>query len=141
MELRRVALVIPFNNNGEILFQNRKKISKEKKVGYGFFGGGLEEGESVEQALAREVKEELSIRMESLENLKFFKKYYYEKPKLGLARELHVFLCKIPKFASLDIKEGEGEIIKIKDAINLNISSIDRQILREVLGYFEKEFF
>ena len=56
MDFRRVALIIPFNENGEILFQNRKTINKKHNRDYGFFGGGLEEGESVEQALAREIK-------------------------------------------------------------------------------------
>jgi len=137
MELRKVALIIPFNEKFEILFQNRKNISKKHNKDYGFFGGGLEEGESVEEALAREIKEELSIDADKLENLKFFKKYYYEKPELDIARELHVFLCKMPETEEIDIKEGEGEVVRIKTAMDYYISDMDRQILQEVLDYLE----
>ena len=55
MDLRRVALIVPCNNQFEVILQKRKGfIDKPTDKDYGFFGGGLEEGESVEQALKKE---------------------------------------------------------------------------------------
>jgi mutator protein MutT len=133
MQLRKVSLLIPYNENEEILFQDRRKLNKKLSKDFGFFGGGFEHGEDKKDALKREVMEELSINVDSLEDLRFFKRYYYEKPELDIARELFVFLCKMPDINKLTIKEGQGIVIKISDAIKLNISDMDKQILKEVL--------
>jgi 8-oxo-dGTP pyrophosphatase MutT (NUDIX family) len=60
---RAVSLLLPYKKeNGEILvyLQRRDKDAKRLPDWFGFFGGGIEEGESPEQALLREVKEELN---------------------------------------------------------------------------------
>ncbi|MCB1160458.1 MAG: NUDIX hydrolase, partial [Leptospiraceae bacterium] len=53
----RVAGIIE-NENGEILFIQQKKKNKEYWL---LPGGGIEFGESAEEALARELKEELNL--------------------------------------------------------------------------------
>src|SRR3989338_10870391 len=79
MNIRRVALIVPFNKSFEVILQRRKGfIDKPTDKDYGFFGGGLEEGESVEEALKREVNEELTLDVKNIESLKFFKTYDYE---------------------------------------------------------------
>lgn len=57
---RNYSLVIFYNKKWEILFQNRKSISKIWEE-YWFFGGGVEDGESFEVAIIREIKEELNL--------------------------------------------------------------------------------
>jgi 8-oxo-dGTP pyrophosphatase MutT (NUDIX family) len=138
MNLRRVVLIVPYNNKLEILFQDRRSINKPLNKDYGFFGGGIEGEESIEEALAREVKEELSLDIKEFDDLEFFKKYYYEIKEKDISRELHVFLCKMPEIDKLDIKEGKGEIISIEKAMKLDISNMDKQILKEVLSYLRK---
>ena len=94
MKLRRVALIVPCNNEFEIILQRRKGfIDKPTDKDYGFFGGGLEEGETVEEALKREVMEELTLDIKIIKSLKFFKTYNYKIKEKGLAVELNVFLC------------------------------------------------
>ena len=60
MKERRVSLIIPYTEDGRILLQDRRDISKIGEE-WGFFGGGIEEGETPERALVREAQEELEI--------------------------------------------------------------------------------
>ena len=71
--MKKIAAIIFENENGEILLYLR-----DNKPGIPFpqhwdlIGGHVEEGETPEEALVREVKEELDIE---LKEYKFFKKY------------------------------------------------------------------
>ena len=138
--MRKVALLLPYNGKLDILFQNRKEINKPYTKDYGFFGGGVESGETTEQALAREIKEELGININELKGLEFFKKYVFKIIELKTIRELNVFLCKMPDMNKLKIGEGKAEIFNIKNAINLNISERDKKILGEIYNYLVKKY-
>jgi len=52
------ALIIPYNSQQEIFLQDRRG---HKPPPWGFFGGGVEEGETALQAVIRETKEELDL--------------------------------------------------------------------------------
>ena len=71
--MKEIAAIILENDEGEFLFYLR-----DNKPGIPFprhwdlIGGHVEEGETPEEALVREVKEELNI---NLEGYNFFKKY------------------------------------------------------------------
>ncbi len=71
--MKKIAAIILENDKGEILLYMR-----DNKPGIPFprhwdlFGGHIEEGETPEQALLREVKEELNF---DLKEYKFFRKY------------------------------------------------------------------
>lgn len=62
MKERTVSLIVPYTEDGRILLQDRRDISKIGED-WGFFGGGIEENETPEQALVREAKEELEINL------------------------------------------------------------------------------
>lgn len=71
--MKKIAAIIFENDKGEILLYLR-----DNKPGIPFpqhwdlFGGHLEEGETPEEALVREVKEEINY---DLKDYKFFRKY------------------------------------------------------------------
>ena len=71
--MKQIAAIILENNEGEFLFYLR-----DNKPGipfpnhWDFFGGHVEDGETPEEALVREVKEELNY---DLKEFKFFRKY------------------------------------------------------------------
>lgn len=58
-----VSLIIPYTADGKVLLQDRKEINKHKED-WGYFGGGIEEGEAREEALIREVMEELDVKLD-----------------------------------------------------------------------------
>ncbi len=133
MNKKTVALILPYNDKFEIILQKRKGfINKPVEVDYGFFGGHLEKGETVRQALKREIKEELNIDIKDIKSLEFFNKYQYEIKEKEILVELHVFLCKIEDVVKMKVNEGKPATLKLKEAINLNISKMDKQILEEV---------
>jgi len=65
MDKRQVAIFIPYRQKDGDVFvflQKRSKDAKRIPDYFGFFGGGLDGEETPEQALAREIKEELSYQ-------------------------------------------------------------------------------
>lgn len=51
---RTVAVFVLFDSKGRVLLQRKAKDSKVLPNQWAFFGGGIEEGETPEQALQRE---------------------------------------------------------------------------------------
>jgi 8-oxo-dGTP pyrophosphatase MutT (NUDIX family) len=62
---RKVAIVIFYDRDLNILVQERGKHSKQGEK-YGFWGGGIEEGETPEQAVKREILEELNYHLKEI---------------------------------------------------------------------------
>lgn len=60
MNKRTIALVVPYTKSGKILLQKRSSISKWGEE-WSFWGGGVEKGETSQQAARREIKEELDF--------------------------------------------------------------------------------
>ena len=56
----RKALLVPVNSKGEVLIQDR---SGHKPPPWGYFGGGIEVGETPIVAVIREAKEELDLTL------------------------------------------------------------------------------
>ncbi len=91
--IRAVAIIV---DNGKILLMHRINNGKEYHV---FPGGGVENGETVEQTVLREVQEEtsLEVKIEKLlyhhiyddntEQFFYLCRYVFGEPKLGDANE------------------------------------------------------
>lgn len=99
-------------------------IEREGKIfatqrGYGewkdwweFPGGKIDEGESPEEALRREIREELATEIEVGE---LFTTVEYDYPKFHLT--MHCYMCKVVS--------GKLELLEHKDAKWLNRSELD----------------
>lgn len=121
------------DNEGNILIQDRKNIKKEGSRDYGFFGGGIKKEESPEQALIREIVEELGVDISS--SFKFFKKHKEFREDLDKILELDVFLSSIP--LNYECTEGKPFLTTLDEALNLNISQTDKRILEEIKSYLD----
>ena len=98
MERIRVAGIIPINNG--FAFMHRKGVVKRKDYQeyYTFLGGGLEQNETLEEGLIREIKEEVGIDIEVIEKL-------YEMKSQKFNQKEYFFLC---KYISGDFGSGCG---------------------------------
>lgn len=132
---REVAIILFYDDKGNILLQDRKNYSKLGEE-YGFFGGKIEEGETPEQALKREIKEELNIE---IKDYKFFKKYRAIYPELNRDIIRNVFLAKMPEIKILKAKEGNPIIMKFKDSFNLKMISGDIELLKDIYKFLENQ--
>ena len=103
MKLLQVAVGVVKNTNGQILISLRDKSLPQGGL-WEFPGGKIEPEESAEQALARELKEEIAITNIAARPLITVK---YQYPDLVL--QLHVFLV---EHFSGDPKSCEGQPLK-----------------------------
>lgn len=107
MKTRQIAAVIFYNNKNQIFLQDRTGY---KTLGehYGFFGGGIEAGETPEQALVREIKEELNYEISNFQFIGIF------SGRSGdLEVTMYTFIAKIDDTSKFKQTEGKG--IKIVD--------------------------
>lgn len=83
----RVAGIIPMGDG--FAFMHRKDVVKRKDIQeyYTFPGGGLEEGETLEEGTIREIKEEFGITVEVLKKV-------YELYSEKFEQKEYFFLCK-----------------------------------------------
>lgn len=95
MDKRRVSVLVPYKTIDGVVYLFMQKRAKDHKRGgdmFGFFGGGIQESETPEEALFRESKEELGIIPE---NFHLFKKYDLSATKYFSPAELYLFVMPI----------------------------------------------
>lgn len=101
--IRAVAIIV---NNGKVLLMHRVNNGKEYHV---FPGGGVENGETIEQAVLREVQEETSLEV------KIEKMLYHHI--LDDNTEQFFYLC---SYISGDPKLGDGNEAQDMKESNVN---------------------
>ncbi len=142
----RVAGIIPMGDG--FAFMHRKDVVKRKDIQeyYTFPGGGLEEGETLEEGTIREIKEEFGITVEVLKKV-------YELYSEKFEQKEYFFLCKYvdgefgtgngPEFSNNPKYKDSGKYIpeivsrdKVKDILLLPpeikekfVKDIDEKIL------------
>jgi 8-oxo-dGTP diphosphatase len=98
---RNVSVLILYNNESKILLQHRTKDAPTFPDYWAFFGGGIEEGESAEQAVKRESLEELGYELTG-PRLFTAQKFFYK----GNEYTKHVF---VEQYNGKALTLGEGQ--------------------------------
>ena len=65
----RVAGIVPINNGFVFMHRKNVKRNRDYQEYYTFPGGGLEEGETLEEGVIREIKEEFGINVKVIKKL------------------------------------------------------------------------
>ena len=132
LQTANAILVTP---NDEIIMQQRDNKPEIENPGMiSFFGGGIENKETAEQAIIRELKEELNYEPKIIIK---FGVYNKTLAKHGKDVKVNMFLVSNVNVNDSDIREGSNYIIISKDdnLNNYNFSKISIEILRD---YFKK---
>ncbi|MBI2356540.1 NUDIX hydrolase [Candidatus Dojkabacteria bacterium] len=136
MQKIECAGVIFITSDNKILLEDRRKIKKHGEH-WSFFGGSIEKGETPEQAMKREINEEMGYR---IDNYTLFNKYTFipvNKPDLELT--YYMYLAKAPLIKDLKIHSRGGiKGFTLRQALRLRITDKDKDILREVNSYLNK---
>lgn len=110
-----------------VYLQKRSKYAKRLPDYFGFFGGGIERGESPDQALTREIKEEMNFIPEDYEMLG-----KYESP----TSIKYVFILKVDENFEEEIKILEGQYGKYftEDEVRKEskLTESDKIVLRDL---------
>lgn len=128
--IKVVAAIIIENGN---VFATQRGYG-EFKDGWEFPGGKVEANETPEDALVREIKEELDTEIEVLELLDTVE---YDYPKFHLSMEC--FICKM-KSGDLILKEHEAAKWLTKETLNsVDWLPADEGLIGKIEEYLGKE--
>jgi len=131
MAARNVSVLALYNDQREILLQHRSKDAARLADHWAFFGGGIEGEETPEQALAREIYEELEYPV-SCPRLIFIQTYTHKESE----NKKYVFVEKYNASNPLIQHEGQGmRWWKFDDLNELLIADHDRIALAEIQTY------
>lgn len=126
------------NNKGKLLIILRGKGSKNEIEKWEIPGGSVKFGETLEQALKREIKEELGIEIELIELLGICDHII---PKENQHWVSPTFICKIKKGIPKILEPNKCEEIKwltIKEAKKIPLSIITKHDLKELEKKYPK---
>lgn len=123
----RKALIIFYDNKDRILLQDRRCISTHGEE-WGYFGGGIESGETPEQAVIRETKEELGYELKQFLSIGIVK----TTDQRGTI-ERHVFLAPLPDMKYLNQKEGKNmQLFTLQEAKKVKNYFGDDQVIKKL---------
>lgn len=109
--MKTIEVVAAIIKDGDKFFATQRGYG-EFKDGWEFPGGKMEPGESPEQALIREIKEELDTEIEVGQLVETVE---YDYPQFHLT--MHCFICSI-KSGNLVLKEHEAAKWLTKDTLD-----------------------
>jgi mutator protein MutT len=133
--MRRSSQFIPYRfiNGQWLLFvQKRTKDALFAPDMFGIFGGQLEDGESPETALFREVREELDYQPRSV---RLFRKYEHSD------WEEHVFVSEVDENFENEIRVLEGQYGRFLNEAELQaetVMDVDRIVFDDVFRWLKE---
>ncbi len=130
--IRNVAVILLYNEDKKILLQHRGKDMKRLPGYWGLFGGGIDEGETPEEAVRRETKEELDYELGNpkLIMVQEFKGKHHDGTK-------YVFVEKYNPSKKLTLCEGQGmKWVLLNETKSLKIVDHDIEVLEYIKGKF-----
>lgn len=137
MQKSHRAILTPYRREGkEILVYLQKRSADMKALPnyFGFWGGKVEEGETIEEGLKREIEEELGIEISDYEHFAHYEFY-------GSIKD--IFTLEIGSDFEKDVVIGEGDYGKFfteQDTLNEPlILDEDRVVLRNFFGKIKKD--
>jgi 8-oxo-dGTP diphosphatase len=99
---------------------------------YEFPGGKIEDGESSEEALKREIKEELNLE---INQLNYFETVEHQYPDFKIT--MHAFLCKTPDFKKIKLNEHLAyQLLDISELLNLDWAAADIPFVEKLINEF-----
>ncbi len=116
-EIKKFITIIFYNKINQILLQDRTSISKWGED-WAIFGGHVESGETFEQALLREIKEELNynLKKDEFKEVKFIRDINKDTIWEG-----YIYAAKLPNNHEnlFEVLEGDGmKLFSPKEAKN-----------------------
>ena len=118
-----------FNKDGQLLIARRGPKARNEQGKWEIPGGSVEFGETLKQALKREVKEELGIEIELVELLGIFDHIIHEEKQHWISP---TYICKLTKGTPKIVEPEKCDDIgwfSLKDAKQLNLSLITKNDL------------
>ncbi len=128
MKTRNVAILL-LENDGKILLQKRSMNAKRFAGKWGLFGGGIEEGETPELGLRREISEELNLK------LKYVRQIHALDYTLDRTSEKGTIFTFYAQYNSekLDLNEGdEMRWVSFNEALIYDLSPDYRKVLEHI---------
>jgi 8-oxo-dGTP pyrophosphatase MutT (NUDIX family) len=135
MAIKQFAVCIFLDRKGKTAVQERKDSSPKNEV-YALWGGRLEKDETPDQAIRRELLEELTLEPKKLQHIF---DHEYSSPNGKEKIYYSVFISPLdPVVKKSQVREGKGMIIiPLNEAIFSNFFwKADRQILDRVRSGF-----
>jgi len=140
IHLRKVSVIIFYNKRGQILLQARSGDVSKSGEKWGFFGGGIDGDETPEQAIIREIKEELNYNLK-----KFTKIGEYENQYFNLKQKNHRKLFRTIFIAPLNqeimnskVIEGDGsKLFNIEETKELKLVPGDEKVIEIFENYLK----
>lgn len=134
--VKRVKILIVNSKNEVLLGYSHHE--------YQFPGGHVEEGESLEETVIREIKEETGIELESVESKPFalLTGYYKDWPKEGNNRKIEIYYYEIKTDEDYNLdntdyteseKEGNFELRRI------NLDNVEEELKKNIEEYGDQK--
>ena len=128
--MKTIEVVAGVIRDGEKFFENKRGYG-EFKDGWEFPGGKLEPGETPEEALVRELKEELAIDILVKD---FICTVEYDYPKFHLT--MHCFYCEIQRGTPQLLEHENAKWLSLAELNSVNFLPADVEVVMKIKREF-----